>query len=72
MRDATCLPSKRARADLSLSYPDILTEGVLFSIYITSLPVQYIWDWLDVRHGPSEAAGLDVSDITQIDPNAEP
>ncbi|CAN9080312.1 unnamed protein product [Alternaria alternata] len=34
--------------------------------------VQYIWNWLDARHGPSEAAGLDVSDITKIDPNAEP
>ncbi|CAN9156882.1 unnamed protein product [Alternaria alternata] len=34
--------------------------------------VQYIWNWLDARHAPSEAAGLDVSDITKIDPNAEP
>jgi hypothetical protein len=39
----------------------------------TRVDLRIEWrDWLDVRHGPSEAAGLDVSDITQIDPNAEP
>jgi len=34
--------------------------------------VQFMWEWLDAKHGAAEAALLDQSDITTIEPNAKP